>query len=126
MNGLLILLIIIPVLIFLLLTLNYLLAPGKSDAEKLSLYECGFSTVHGQTRSTFHINFYIIAMLFLVFDLELVLIFPLPLSLLQVGLYGFSIATVFFIILTIGFILEIGSGAISLNSINNDKNQVSE
>lgn len=107
---------IIPVLIFLLLSLNYLLSPNKPEAEKLSLYECGFSTVHGQTRSTFYINFYIIAMLFLVFDLELVLLFPLPVSLLQVGLYGFTIAVIFFIVLTIGFVLEIGSGAISISN----------
>lgn len=124
MNSFLILFIIIPVLIFLLLSLNFLLSPYKPDAEKLSLYECGFSTVHGQTRSTFHINFYIVAMLFLIFDLELVLLFPLSLSLLQVGLYGFAIAFLFFIILTIGFVLEIGSGAISVDNINRDENNV--
>ena len=120
MNSLLSLFIIIPILIFLLLSLNYFLAPNKPEAEKLSLYECGFSTVYGQTRSTFHINFYIIAMLFLIFDLEIVLLFPLPLSLIQVGMYGFTIAVIFFIILTIGFILEIGSGAISMSKINKD------
>ena len=124
MNSLLILFIFIPVLIFLLLILNYLFSPYKPDAEKLSLYECGFSTVHGQTRSTFHINFYIIAMLFLIFDLEIILLFPLPISLFKVGLYGFFVAVIFFIILTVGFALEIGYGAISLEklNINNYKN----
>lgn len=119
MYSLLILLIIIPLLVFLLLSLNYLLSPSKPDAEKLSLYECGFSTVHGQTRSTFHIDFYIVAMLFLIFDLEIVLLFPLPISLFKIGLYGFSIACIFFLILTIGFVVEIGSGALNFKNKNN-------
>ena len=118
MNSLLYLFIIIPVLIILLLSLNYLLAANKPDAEKLSLYECGFSTVHGQTRSIFHIHFYVVAMLFLVFDLEILLLFPIAVSLYQVSTFGFSVALIFFIVLTIGFILEIGSGAIKLTSSN--------
>ena len=56
---LLMLFIFVPILVIILLAINFLLAPSKSDAEKLSLYECGFSPVYGQTRSTFHINFYI-------------------------------------------------------------------
>ena len=106
--------IFIPILISILLLLNFILAPYKPDAEKLSLYECGFSPVYGQTRSTFHINFYIVAMLFLVFDLEILLLFPIASTLYQVNIFGFSIALIFFIVLTIGFVLEIGSGAISL------------
>jgi len=116
MNSLLYLFIIIPVLIVLLLSLNYLLASNKPDAEKLSLYECGFSTVHGQTRSNFHINFYIIAMLFLIFDLEIVLFFPYAISSPNVGLFGLLVATIFFSVLTIGFIVEIGTGVIKLDS----------
>ena len=56
-------------------------------------------------------------MLFLVFDLEILLLFPLSVSLYQVGVYGFSIAVIFFIVLTIGFVLEIGSGTLSLSQI---------
>ena len=73
-----------------------------------------FSPVYGQTRSTFQIHFYIVAMLFLVFDLEILLLFPIALTLYNVSIFGFSIAIIFFIVLTIGFVLEIGSGAISL------------
>jgi NADH-ubiquinone oxidoreductase chain 3 len=108
----------IPVLVFILLFLNFLLAPSKPDAEKLSLYECGFQTVYGQTRSTFYINFYIIAMLFLIFDLEILLLFPISVTLSQVGIYGFSIAFIFFVILTLGFVLEIGSGIITMSTKN--------
>ena len=108
--------IFIPILISILLLLNFILAPYKPDAEKLSLYECGFSPVYGQTRSTFHINFYIVAMFFLIFDLEILLLFPVTVSLYDIGTYGFSVALIFFLILTIGFILEIASGAISIKN----------
>lgn len=115
MTNLLMLFLFIPILIFILLFLNFLLAPNLPDSEKLSIYECGFSTVYGQTRSTFHINFYIVALLFLIFDLEIVLLLPLALSLSQVGLYGFVVAIIFLIVLTIGFVCEIASGAINLS-----------
>ena len=109
-----ILFIFVPILAIILLALNLLLAPNRPDESKVSPYECGFSTIYGQTRSVFNIHFYIVAMLFLVFDLEILLLFPIAGTLYQVSTFGFSIALVFFIILTIGFILEIGSGAISL------------
>ena len=116
MNTLLMLFIFIPILIFILLFLNFLLAPSNPDAEKLSIYECGFTTVAAQTRSTFYINFYLVALLFLVFDLEIVLLLPLALSLSQVGIYGLCIAIIFFIVLTIGFVYEISAGALKINS----------
>src|SRR5882757_820556 len=116
MNTLLVLFILVPILSLILLALNVLLAAHKPDEAKVSAYECGFSPVYGQTRSVFHIHFYIVAMLFLVFDLEILLLFPIAVTLYQVSIFGFSIAIIFFIVLTIGFILEIGSGAISITS----------
>ena len=104
----------VPILVGILLALNFLLAVHRPDEAKVSAYECGFSPVYGQTRSTFQIHFYIVAMLFLVFDLEILLLFPIALTLYNVSIFGFSIAIIFFIVLTIGFVLEIGSGAISL------------
>jgi NADH-ubiquinone oxidoreductase chain 3 len=118
MNTLLIYFIFVPILAIILLALNFLLAAHKPDEAKVSAYECGFSPVYGQTRSTFQIHFYIVAMLFLVFDLEILLLFPIGVTLYQVNIFGFSVALIFFIILTIGFILEIGSGAISLSDFN--------
>ena len=109
-----ILFIFVPILAIILLALNLLLAPNRPDESKVSPYECGFSTIYGQTRNIFHIHFYIVAMLFLVFDLEILLLFPIAVTLYQVSTFGFSIALIFFIVLTIGFILEIGSGAIDL------------
>src|ERR1700729_2429958 len=116
MNNLLMLFIFVPILAIILLALNILLAAHKPDESKVSAYECGFSPVYGQTRSTFQIHFYIVAMLFLIFDLEILLLFPLALTLYQVSTFGFSIAIIFFIVLTIGFVLEIGSGAIALTN----------
>jgi len=116
MNTLLLLFIFVPILALILLALNLLLAPHRPDEQKVSAYECGFSPVYGQTRSTFQIHFYIVAMLFLVFDLEILLLFPIAVTLYQVSTFGFSIALIFFIVLTIGFVLEIGSGAIALTN----------
>lgn len=116
MNTLLILFIFVPILAVLLLGLNLLLAVHKPDEAKVSAYECGFSPVYGQTRSTFQIHFFIVALLFLIFDLEILLLFPIALTLYQVSMFGFSVALIFFIVLTIGFVLEIGSGAIKITT----------
>ena len=123
MNNILMLFIFVPILVGILLALNFLLAVHRPDEAKVSAYECGFSPVYGQTRSTFQIHFYIVAMLFLVFDLEILLLFPLATVLYQVSTFGLSIGIIFFIVLTIGFVLEIGSGAISItNAISKTNN----
>lgn len=114
MSNLFFFIIFVPILAFVLLALNVLLAPHRPDESKVSAYECGFQAIAGQTRSTFHIHFYIVAMLFLIFDLEILLLFPIAVTLYQVSTFGFSIALIFFIVLTIGFVLEIGSGAIKI------------
>ena len=119
MSNLLFLFIFIPILSFVLLALNILLAPHRPDESKISAYECGFLALPEQTRSTFHINFYAVAMMFLVFDLEIVLLLPISVSLTSVGMYGFSVAILFFIVLTIGFVMEISSGLLKLTSSNN-------
>ena len=119
-----ILFIFVPILSLILLGLNLILAPNRPDESKSGPYECGFSTIYDQTRSEFNIHFYIVAMLFLVFDLEILLLFPLATVLYQVSTFGLSIGIIFFIVLTIGFVLEIGSGAISIaNAISNTKNK---
>ena|SRR5436190_14890228 len=116
MKPILMLFIFIPVLSFILLALNLFLSANKPNESKISPFECGFISILGQTRSNFNIHFYLVAMLFLVFDLEILLLFPIAVSLYQVSTFGFSIALIFFIVLTVGFVLEIGSGAIKLIS----------
>ena len=118
MNNLLMLFIFVPILAFALLGLNVLLATHKPDESKVSAYECGFSVIYGQTRSTFQIHFYTVAILFLIFDLEILLLFHLAVTLYKVSTFGFSIGIVLFIVLTIGFVLEIGYGDISLNNLD--------
>lgn len=118
MNTLIIFFIIVPILAFILLALNILLATHKPYEAKISPYECGFSPIYGQTRTHFHVHFYLVAMLFLIFDLEILLLFPIAVTLYQVSNFGFSIALIFFLVLTIGFILEIGSGAIKIANSN--------
>ena len=108
----------VPVLALLLLGLNILLAPNRPDESKVSPYECGFSVIQGQTRSVFHIHFYLVSMLFLIFDLEILLLFPLAVTLYHISTFGFSVAIIFFFVLTIGFVLEIGSGAIKFIESN--------
>jgi NADH-ubiquinone oxidoreductase chain 3 len=115
MNTLLMLFIFIPILTCVLLGLNLLFAGHRPDEQKNSTYECGFAPIQGQTRSVFQIHFYVVAILFLVFDLEILLLYPIAVCLYQVNIFGFSVALIFFIVLTIGFVLEIGSGAIKLN-----------
>ena len=116
MNNILMLFIFVPILSLILLALNLLLAPHAPYEAKVSAYECGFISLPGQTRSTFQIGFYLVAILFLIFDLEILLILPVAVSLYQIGIFGFSIAIVFFFVLTIGFVLEIGSGAIKITT----------
>ena len=116
MNNIIMLFIFVPILTLILLALNILLAPRLPYEAKVSAYECGYNAMPGQTRSTFQHQFYIVAILLLVFDLEILLILPVAVSLYQVGTFGFSVAIIFFIVLTIGFVLEIGSGAIKITT----------
>lgn len=116
MNNFVILLFFVPFLALVLLLLNVILAVHNPDAEKVSAYECGFLSIAGQTRSQFQIHFFLVALLFLIFDLEIVLLFPASVTLYQVSFYGFTIYILFLLILTIGFVLEIGAGAIKITS----------
>jgi NADH-ubiquinone oxidoreductase chain 3 len=122
MNNLFFLILFVPVLAGVLLALNLLLAPHRPDESKVSAYECGFPAIVGQTRSTFQIHFMVVALLFLIFDLEILLLFPIAVTLYQVSTFGFSVAILFFIVLTIGFVLEIGSGAIKLTNLETKSN----
>jgi NADH:ubiquinone oxidoreductase subunit 3 (subunit A) len=112
MTSLTLMFIFVPILTGILLMLNVLLAVHKPDTEKVSAYECGFSPVYGQTRAPFSIQYYLVGILFLLFDLEILLLYPLATSLYQVGSYGFVVAIMFFLVLTLGFMFEWGKGAL--------------
>ena len=84
---------------------NYILSPKKPDTEKLSAYECGFEPFQ-DSRMEFDVRFYLVAILFIIFDLEIAFLFPWAISLGNIGLLGFSSMMIFLFILTIGFIYE--------------------
>ncbi len=110
MNSLKMMFIVVPILVGVLLVLNVLLAAHRPDSEKVTAYECGFSPIYGQTRTPFSIQYYLVGILFLVFDLELLLFMPVGVTLYQISFYGFWMAVIFFLVLTLGFVYEIGSG----------------
>ena len=89
MNTLTLFILFIPVLVIILLVLNLLLAVHRPDSEKVTPYECGFSPVFGQTRNPFSISFYLVGILFLIFDLEILFIYPYASTAYQLGNYGF-------------------------------------
>ena len=91
--------------------LNYILSPKKPDPEKLSAYECGFDPFE-DSRMEFDVRFYLVAILFIIFDLEIAFLFPWAISLGEIGLYGFCSMMLFLFILTVGFIYEWKKGAL--------------
>lgn len=91
--------------------LSYLRAPLKPDGEKLSSYECGFEAF-SDARIKFDVRFYLIAILFIIFDLEVAFLFPWAISLRDIGTTGFWAMMVFLGILTVGFIYEWKKGAL--------------
>ena len=93
------------------IAINYLLSPKKPDPEKLSAYECGFDAFE-DSRMEFDVRFYLVAILFIIFDLEIAFLFPWAISLGQIGLYGFCSMMLFLFILTVGFIYEWKKGAL--------------
>jgi NADH-ubiquinone oxidoreductase chain 3 len=116
MNALLILFLFVPVLACILLLLNLIFSPNRPDSEKVLTYECGFSPIQGQTRNTFHISFFLIALAFLILDLEILLFFPVSVSLYQIGTFGLMIGLIFFIILTLGYVVEIIAGNLKVSN----------
>ena len=86
--------------------LSYFLAVQNPDAEKMSAYECGFEPFE-DARNKFDVRFYIVAILFIIFDVEVVYLFPWSVSLYATGFQGFWAMMLFLIILTIGFLYEI-------------------
>jgi|TARA_R110002096_G_scaffold31976_3_gene93279 NADH-quinone oxidoreductase subunit A len=94
-----------------LLMVPFVIAPSNPDPEKLSAYECGFEAF-SDSRMRFDVKFYLVAILFIIFDLEVAFLFPWAVSLGDVGLFGFWSMMVFLGVLTIGFIYEWKKGAL--------------
>jgi len=108
--------IFIPILAILLLAVNLILAPHNPYQEKDSVFECGFHSFLGQNRTQFSVSFFIFGLLFLLFDLEILLVYPYSVSSYTNDIYGLVIMMVFFVLLTLGFIFELGKNALTIDS----------
>ena len=91
--------------------LNFIFSPKNPDSEKLSAYECGFEAF-SDSRMEFDVRFYLVAILFIIFDLEIAFLFPWAISLGNIGILGFTSMMIFLFILTVGFIYEWKKGAL--------------
>ncbi|MCC6302670.1 MAG: NADH-quinone oxidoreductase subunit A [Gammaproteobacteria bacterium] len=110
----------LPILVFLVLGLffgiapmiaGFVLAPHRPDADKLSPYECGFEAFE-DSRMKFDVRYYLVAILFIIFDLEIAFLFPWAVVLDEIGMFGFIAMVVFLAILVVGFIYEWKKGAL--------------
>ena len=110
----------LPIILFLFIALglsiffiilNFTLSPKKPDPEKLSAYECGFEAFDDSSME-FDVRFYLVAILFIIFDLEIAFLFPWAITLGKIGALGFWSMMIFLGILTIGFIYEWKKGAL--------------
>ena len=110
----------LPILIFMSITLvmgtvfiilGKLLGPSRPDAEKNSPYECGFEAFE-DSRMKFDVRYYLVAILFIIFDLEIAFLFPWAIVLDQVGTFGLVAMAVFLTVLVVGFIYEWKKGAL--------------
>src|SRR3982750_2768479 len=117
-------LIFIPILAIILLGVNLIFAPHNPYQEKDSAFECGFHSFLGQNRTQFSISFFIFALLFLLFDLEILLVYPYVVSAYTNGIYGLIVMLIFFFILTLGFVFELGKNALKIDSRQVDSFQI--
>lgn len=109
----------VSIIAILFLVLNLLFAPHNPYAEKFSSFECGFHSFLGQNRSQFNVKFFIFGLVFLLFDLEITLVFPFAVSQSFNSLYGLIIVLIFLFIVTFGFMYELGKGALKIDSKQN-------
>ena len=110
----------LPIFVFILIAvglsagfavLSGFVGPNNPDKEKLSAYECGFAPFD-DARGRFDVRFYLVAILFIIFDLEVAFLFPWSITLGKTGVFGFFSMMVFLLILTVGFIYEWKKGAL--------------
>jgi len=106
------------ILAALFLVINLLLAPHNPYSEKASAFECGFHS-YLQTRLPFNISFFIFGLLFLLFDLEILLIYPYVVRSYTNGIYGLIIMLIFSVLLSLGFLFELGKNALNISSKQN-------
>ena len=108
--------IFVCIIALLFLFINLVFAPHNPYQEKYSIFECGFHSFLGQNRTQFGVKFFIFALVYLLLDLEILLTFPFAVSGYVNNIYGLIITLGFIIIITIGFIYELGKSALKIDS----------
>ena len=107
---------VITILAIILLLINFIFSYHKPYLEKKTAFECGFHSFLGQNRTQFSISFFIFGLLFLLFDLEILLIYPYTISAYDNDVYGLIIMLIFTFIITAGFVFELGKSALKIDS----------
>lgn len=102
--------------------INFVFAPHNPYQEKYSIFECGFHSFLGQNRTQFGVKFFIYALVYLLLDLEILLVYPFAVSEYINNIYGLIITLIFVIIVTIGFVFELGKSALKIDSRQNLNN----
>src|ERR1700753_3626086 len=116
MSSMTIFIIVVCIVALLFLVVNFLFAPHNPYQEKYSIFECGFHSFLGQNRAQFGVKFFIFALVYLVLDLELLVIYPFAMSGYENGIYGLIIVLLFIGIITAGFVFELGKNALKIDS----------
>src|SRR6201997_144247 len=116
MHSFTIYILIITIISIILLLINFIFSYHKPYLEKKTAFECGFHSFLGQNRTQFSISFFVFGLLFLLFDLEILLIYPYVVSAYVNNIYGLVIMLLFFLLLTIGLVFELGKNALSIES----------
>ena len=116
MSGTIIYFLVIPIVSVVLLAINFILAPHNPYMEKSGAFECGYTSFIWQNRIQFSISFFIFALLFLLFDLEILLVYPYLVSSYTNEIYGLIVMLIFLLALVIGFAFELGKKALTIES----------
>nr|YP_626447.1 NADH dehydrogenase subunit 3 [Metarhizium anisopliae]AAW58817.1 NADH dehydrogenase subunit 3 [Metarhizium anisopliae] len=116
MSSVTLLFILVCAIAILSLVLNFVLAPHNPYQQKYSIFECGFHSFLDQNSAQFGVKFFIFALVYLVLDLELLVIYPFGMSGYENGVYGLIIVLLFIGIITAGFVFELGKGALKIDS----------
>nr|YP_009945354.1 NADH dehydrogenase subunit 3 [Scopulariopsis brevicaulis]QOE55881.1 NADH dehydrogenase subunit 3 [Scopulariopsis brevicaulis] len=116
MSSMTFLFIFVVALAIIFLLLNFIFAPHNPYQEKYSIFECGFHSFLGQNRTQFGVKFFIFALVYLLLDLEIVMIYPFAVSEYENGVYGLIVVLIFIVIVTVGFIFELGKNALKIES----------
>jgi NADH-ubiquinone oxidoreductase chain 3 len=116
MSSMTLFILFVCIIALLFLFINLLFAPHNPYQEKYSIFECGFHSFLGQNRTQFGVKFFIFALVYLLLDLEILLTFPFAVSGYVNNIYGLIITLGFIIIITVGFIYELGKSALKIDS----------